>query len=608
MKISKTHRFETLAVHAGHGVDQATGAVTEPIHLSTTFERGADGSYPHGYLYSRNHNPNRNGLEAIAVRVVVARIEIAVRVRAVGAALEGGGEMDRLGDRAGGLVDAMAGMHREGLESVRLGDLHGRAFGRRRCRPIVDRAQLIAKCAGMTHPIRILLLFSLLACSVLARAQDAAQRDEAAASAAARTRQIVARVDPVELRATIDKLVSFGTRHTLSDTVSETRGIGAARRWVAARFAAISKECGGCLTVIMPSQVFSDKRMPQPTEVMDVIAIQRGTSDPERVVVIAGHLDSRVSDVMNATADAPGANDDASGVAAAIESARVLSTHRFAATIVYAALSGEEQGLFGGKVLADYAKTAGWRVEADLNNDIVGNSFGEDGVHDNSTVRVFSEGTKANETPAQAQQRRYRGGEIDSPSRNVARFMAGIAERDLVNFKVRLVYRLDRFGRGGDQIPMLEAGYPAIRVTEAHEHYDRQHQDLRVENGRRYGDTIDGVDFGYLAQVTRLDALTLAEMAAAPAPPRGVTIEGALKHATTLSWQPAAGAVGYRVWWRDTTAPQWQHHRDVAASAGAPVRVVLDDIVIDDWVFGVSAIGVDGSQSPVVFPGDAGAF
>jgi hypothetical protein len=341
---------------------------------------------------------------------------------------------------------------------------------------------------------------------------------------------------------------------------------------------------------------------------MDIVAIQRGTSEPDRVVIITGHLDSRVSDVMNATADAPGANDDASGVAAAIEAARVLSKYRFGATIVYAALSGEEQGLYGGKVLAEYAKANGWKVEADLNNDIVGNSFGEDGVHDNSTVRIFSEGTKAGETAKQAEARRYRGGEIDSPSRNVARYMARIAERDLVNFKVRLVYRVDRFGRGGDQIPFLEAGYPAIRVTEAHEHYDRQHQDLRVENGRRFGDTIEGVDFGYLAQVTRLDALALAGMAAAPAPPAGVSIAGAVKPDTTISWQAVPGAAGYRVWWRDTTAPQWQYQRFVAAAPGAPTRLLLSNIVIDDWAFGVSAVAADGSESPIVFPGDAGAF
>ena len=421
-------------------------------------------------------------------------------------------------------------------------------------------------------------------------------------------RDIVSTVSPSELRATIEKLVSFGTRHTMSDTVSETRGIGAARRWATARFAAISKDCGGCLEIVTPSQTFTGARLPTATEVVDVLAIQRGTSDPTRVVLIAGHIDSRNSDGMDFTRDAPGANDDASGVAAAIESARVLSKHKFRATIVYAALSGEEQGLYGGKVLADYAKAQGWKVEGDLNNDIVGNTFGEDGVHDSSTVRVFSEGTKAIETQAQANLRRYRGGEIDSPSRNIARFMATIAERNMAGFKVKMVYRTDRFGRGGDQVPMLEAGYPAVRVTESHEHYDRQHQDVRVENGRHFGDTIEFVDFPYLAQVTRLNALTLAAMAAAPAPPTGVVAEGAVKHDTTITWQPVAGAIGYRVWWRDTTAAQWQFHRDVRIASGSPTRVVLPNIVIDDWAFGVSSVDEAGNESPIVYPGDAGSF
>jgi Zn-dependent M28 family amino/carboxypeptidase len=423
-----------------------------------------------------------------------------------------------------------------------------------------------------------------------------------------RARAIVAGVDPAQLRATIDKLVSFGTRHTMSDTASETRGIGAARRWAASRFAAISKDCGGCLEIVTPSQTFTGPRLPTATEVVDVVAIQRGTSDPTRVVLIAGHIDSRNSDIMDFTRDAPGANDDASGVAAAIESARVLSRHKFRATIVYAVLSGEEQGLYGGKVLADYAKAQGWKVEGDLNNDIVGNTFGEDGVHDSSTVRVFSEGTKAIETQAQANVRRYRGGEIDSPSRNLARYMANIAERDMAGFRVKMIYRTDRFGRGGDQVPMLEAGYPAVRVTESHEHYDRQHQDVRVENGRPYGDTIEFVDFPYLAQVTRLNALTLAALASAPAPPTGVVAEGAVKHDTTISWQPVPGAIGYRIWWRDTTAAQWQFHRDVRIASGAPARAVLSNIVIDDWAFGVSSVDEAGNESPIVYPGEAGSF
>jgi hypothetical protein len=394
----------------------------------------------------------------------------------------------------------------------------------------------------------------------------------------------------------------------MSQTRSDSRGIGAARRWVQSRFASLSADCGNCLEVVTPSQVVTGPRLPQPTEVMDIVAVQRGSSDSNRVILITGHLDSRVSDIMNFSADAPGANDDGSGVAAVIEAARVLSKHALRATLVYGVLSGEEQGLHGGKVLAEYARARGWQVQADLNNDIIGNSRGQDGVHDNSTVRVFSEGTKSLETAAQASRRRYNGGELDSPSRNIARFMAALAERYLTNLRVQMVYRTDRYGRGGDQVAFLELGFPAVRVTEAHEDYTHQHQDTRVENGVSYGDTIEFVDFDYLAQVTRLNLVTLAAMANAPAPPRGVGIEGAVTPHTTVKWQPQPGAAGHRVWWRGTTEPQWRYHRYVGADAAQPDRLTLANVVIDDWFFGVSAVSADGFESPVVFPGDSGAF
>ena len=418
-------------------------------------------------------------------------------------------------------------------------------------------------------------------------------------------RTIAADVDPKALESTIRSLVGFGTRHTLSDTKSDKRGIGAARRWAKARFEAISKDCGGCLTVETPSQVFTNKRVPNPTEVMDVLAIQKGTTDPSRVIIIAGHIDSRVTDVMNFTSDAPGANDDASGVAAVIEAARVLSKQKFPATLVFAVLSGEEQGLLGGKVLADYARAQGWKVEADLNNDIVGNSRGQSGAMDNTHVRVFSEGTKAVETPEQANGRRYNGGEVDSPSRNLARYLDGLADRYLTNFDVVMVYRTDRYGRGGDQVPLLEAGYPAVRVTEAVENYDRQHQDLRTENGRAYGDTIEGVDFAYLAQVTRLNVVAMASLASAPPPPSGVKIEGAVSPDTKVSWSATPGAAGHRVWWRVTTDPTWRLNRWVP---GPAATTTLKDVVIDDYFFGVSSVSADGWESPVVFPGAAGSF
>ena len=448
------------------------------------------------------------------------------------------------------------------------------------------------------------LLASVAALS-LVLTTGAAQAQTPAAVEQPLLHQVAAQVQPDRMRADIEALVGFGTRHTLSETRSETRGIGAARRWTERQFRAIGADCGGCLTLALPADTVTGRRVPNPTEVVDVLAIQRGATDPDRVIVISGHIDSRVSDVMDFTSDAPGANDDASGVAAVLEAARILSKHKFPATLVYAVLSGEEQGLLGGKILADYATAQGWKVEANLNNDIVGNSEGQNGVRDTTRVRVFSEGTKTVETPEQAERRRYNGGEVDSSSRNLARFVDGIAERYLANFDVEMIYRTDRYGRGGDQVEMLKAGFPAVRISEGAENYDRQHQNLRVENGVHYGDTLDGVDFAYLGQVARLNIVSMAALASAPATPTGVTIEGAVKPDTTVNWSAVPGAVGYRVWWRATTAPQWTYSRAAPAEA---TSVVLKDIVIDDWFFGVSALSADGYESPVVFPGAPGAF
>jgi Zn-dependent M28 family amino/carboxypeptidase len=406
------------------------------------------------------------------------------------------------------------------------------------------------------------------------------------------------------LRAIDTRLVSFGTRHTLSDTTSKTRGIGAARAWVKGEFEKYARACSCCLAIDTPVEKFTGTRAPNGVDIMDVLAIQKGTTDPNRVIIIAGHIDSRVTGVMNATADAPGANDDGSGTSAVIEAARVLSQHKFPATIVYAVLQGEEQGLFGGTLLAHYARAHNWQVEADLNNDIIGNTHAQNGTMDNSHVRVFSEGTKSLETAAEAERRRYNGGELDSPSRNLARFMAPLADKYLQGFSVNMIYRTDRFGRGGDQVPMLGAGYPAVRITEVSENYTRQHQDLRTENGIVYGDTLAGVDFDYLAQVTRLNAVSLAALAMAPAPPSGVTTAGALGWDTTVKWTAVPGAVNYKVWWRDTLAPQWQQSKD----AGNATTLTLKDVNIDNWFFGVSAVSADGYESPVVFPGAAGAF
>jgi hypothetical protein len=330
---------------------------------------------------------------------------------------------------------------------------------------------------------------------------------------------------------------------------------------------------------------------------MDVLAIQRGQTDPGRVIIIAAHLDSRNSDVMDALHDAPGANDDGSGVAAVLEAARILSKRKFPATLVYAVLTGEEQGLLGGTVLAHYARNHGWNVEADLNNDIIGNSHGGQGSVNAGQVRVFSQGIRDLQTDAEARAIRYNGGEIDSPSRNLARFIAALAPAYLDGFRVRMIYRTDRYGRGGDQVPMLAAGFPAVRLTEAVENYTRQHQNVRVENGIAYGDVVAGIDFAYLARVTRVNLLAMAALAMAPAPP-SVTIGGAVTYDTQLSWTAIPGAVSYRVWWRDSLDPAWTHSR----AAGGTTSLKLEGINLDDWLFGVSAISADSYESPVSFP------
>ncbi|GAB6196776.1 M28 family metallopeptidase [Lysobacter xanthus] len=411
------------------------------------------------------------------------------------------------------------------------------------------------------------------------------------------------------IEADVRKLVSFGTRHTLSSQTDPVRGIGAATRWVHAEFERISKDCGGCLEVrYVKGTVQGEPRIPGPLEVVSVIAIQRGTSDPNRYVMMSGDIDSRVTDVMNATADAPGANDNASGLAGTLEAARVLTKYKFPGSIVYGALSGEEQGLFGGKFLAEQAKKEGWRIEAVLNNDMIGNSAGITGVVDNTTARVFSEGTRANETKEEANQRRFTGGEMDSPSRNLGRYIDRMADF-VPNLDVMMVYRLDRFGRGGHHRPFNDLGWPGVRVMETNENYDRQHQDVRVENGKPYGDVIEGVDFAYAAKLTALNAVSLASLAWAPPPPADVKIEGAVSADTTLKWarptaKQAPNLAGYKLYWRLTTDPQWTHSRYV----GDVGEFTLKNTIIDNYFFGVAAVAKDGTESPVVFPGAAGSF
>jgi acetylornithine deacetylase/succinyl-diaminopimelate desuccinylase-like protein len=444
----------------------------------------------------------------------------------------------------------------------------------------------------------------------------------------AKLRAIILPVSSVQLRHTIETLVSFGTRHTLSSQTDPKRGIGAALNWAESEFGRYSAACGNCLTVARTSETFSGDRLPAPTKITDVFAIQRGTERPNDVVIIQGHIDSRVTDPMNATSDAPGANDDGSGTAAVLEATRVLSKHKFPGTIVYATLMGEEQGLYGGKTLANYAKAQGWNVVAVLNNDIIGNSCGSDGVCDFTHARVLSEGPRSQGEADLAAQTHSLGGENDSPSRNISRFLDSLADRLKIGLDVRQIWRTDRFSRGGDHIPFLELGFPAARISVAVENYNWQHQDLRTEKGIRYGDTIDHVDFAYLAKMTKLNVAALAAIASAPPPPEP-KVEGAVSTDTKISWAPVVSADRYIVRWRRTDANQWQY--SVTVPFGSPQQVALwqetaqrnggigytsiasvgknlKGIRVDDLVFGVSSVSKDGFESPVASAVPGGAF
>lgn len=422
--------------------------------------------------------------------------------------------------------------------------------------------------------------------------------------------EIVKQVSAENIEKDIITLVNFGTRHTLSDTKSPTRGIGAARRWIKSEFEKISKECGGCLEVYFQSKIISgEKRIPDPAEVVSVIAVLKGQTDPGRYVIMSGDIDSRVTDPMNYTDDSPGANDNASGLAGVIEAARVLSQYQFNGSIVFAALAGEEQGLFGGKIMAEQAQKDGWRIKAVLNNDMIGNIQGINGVINNTTARIFAEGTRQTETADQAKTRRFTGGEVDSPTRNLARYVDIMADRYIPNLDTMMIYRLDRFGRGGHHRPFNDVGYPAVRIMETNENYNRQHQDLRTEDGIEYGDTIEGVNFEYAAKLTALNAVSLASMAWAPNPPSNVKISGAVKPSTKLEWDVAKDnekdvIAGYKVYWRLTDVSQWQN----SIYVGNVSEYTLENIVIDNYFFGVASVNKEGFESPIVFPGDAGSF
>jgi hypothetical protein len=446
----------------------------------------------------------------------------------------------------------------------------------------------------------------------------------------AKLRALIAPVSGVRMKATVETLVSFGTRHTLSSQTDPKRGIGAALEWARSEFQRDSAACGNCLTIVDPAETFTGARIPTATRVRDMVAIQRGTERPNDVVIITGHIDSRVTDILNADAFEPGANDDGSGVAAVMEAERVLSKHKFPGTIVYAALSGEEQGLYGGKVLANYAKAQGWNVVADLNNDIIGSSCGSDGVCDSTHVRVLSEGPRWQGHEELAAQQRSLGGENDAPSRNISRFLDSLADRLRIGLDVRQIWRTDRFGRGGDHIEFLNLGFPAARLSVAVENYDWEHQDVRTENGKPYGDTVDHMDFAYLTKVAKLNIAALAAIASAPPPPEP-KVEGAVSTDTTVSWDPIPNidgvtmyVAGYFVKRRRTDESQWTfsefvphanyvpcHSWYVGTHPGLPAgrcELVLKGIRVDDWVFGVSSVSRDGFESPVASAVPGGAF
>lgn len=428
-----------------------------------------------------------------------------------------------------------------------------------------------------------------------ASAQTAANAPGAPPAASSAQRSAA---DPARLKADVEALVAFGTRHTLSSATDPRRGIGAARNWAATRLETIGRTCGGCLTVTRIADRFTGPRAPDGVVVENVLAIQPGTGDPNDVVVIAGHIDSRVTDVMDAASDAPGANDDGSGSALVIEAARILSRERHRATIVYALLSGEEQGLWGGTLLARHAEAQGWRVRAMLNNDIVGGTHGQNGTIVTDRVRVFSEGIRASEDLAAQLRRRGGGGEDDGPSRALARAAIRAGKASGNPLEVFAVRRPDRFRRGGDHLPALEKGFPAIRFTAGIEDYDHQHQNVRTENGIVYGDTVDEMDFPYLAKVTDLNIALAGVLADAPPAPDTVTIDGAVSADTKVSWTPAKDAAGYRVYWRRADAQDWTDSRSVAGT-----ETLLPNVVIDDHFFGVASVAADGSESLVTFAG-----
>lgn len=439
----------------------------------------------------------------------------------------------------------------------------------------------------------VLLIFVLG--SIAAYAQSAQKPN-------AEIKKMIGEISAGQIESSIRKLVSFGTRNTLSAQDDPTRGVGAARDWIFGEFQKISADCGNCLTVEKQSFVQPKaNRIPEPTTLTNVVATLKGTTDPDRIYVVSGHYDSMCQSPINAECDAPGANDDASGTAAVIELARVMSKRKYDATIIFMTVPGEEQGLLGATHFAEQAKQAGMNIEAMFTNDIIGGVTSHKNSPLRKFVRVFSEGVPSNETPQEANTRRSVGGENDSASRQLARFIKEQADQYIKNFSVLMIYRRDRYGRGGDHIPFLERGYAAVRFTESHEDFTHQHQNVRTENGVFYGDTPEFVDFEYAANVARINMIALASLASAPAKPKNVgLVTAGLTNDTTLKWDPNSDGdiAGYEIAIRPTTAAEWTEF----LPAGNVTTFVVKDRSKDNFFFGVRAVDKDGNRSPVVYP------
>ena len=411
---------------------------------------------------------------------------------------------------------------------------------------------------------------------------------------------IVKNVKTERIKKDITKLANFGTRHTLSDTISNTRGIGAARRWIKSEFDKISKNCGDCLNVQYQKDFVkkNKRRIVKDVMIVNVVAIQKGSKYPNRYIIMSGDIDSRVSDPNDFRSDSPGANDNASGMAGTIEAARVLSKYTFENSIIYVGLSGEEQGLFGGRGLAKHAKEKGWEIIGIMNNDMIGNIKGVDGIIDNRTFRIFSEPTPITETAKQRNARRFYGGEVDGISRQLARFIHKTTKKYMPEMNPKMIYRLDRFGRGGHHRPFNDEGFAGIRIMEMHENYTQQHQDIRNENSIEYGDKLKFVNFDYAKKLTAVNAINLASIAWAPPAPKNVKIGGAVKPAVSFKWDSVEGAKGYKIYWRDTTSPTWDHFTYVENTT----EFSLEGIVVDNFFFGIASVGENGHESIVSFP------